>query len=39
MRNYAGEIYVYPQTKPKAKRRPRPASQPPCFAVDPPAGA
>jgi lysine 2,3-aminomutase len=33
LRNYAGELYVYPQVKGKPKRRPRP-SAPPCYAVD-----
>ncbi len=36
MRNYAGEIYVYPQAKPKAKRRPRPAPAP-CYTLDHPS--
>ncbi|MGB9893571.1 MAG: KamA family radical SAM protein [Candidatus Saccharicenans sp.] len=31
LRNYAGEIYVYPQVKTPKKRRPRP--QPPCYAT------
>ncbi len=30
MRNYAGELYAYPQVKTKPKRKPRPASAP-CY--------
>jgi lysine 2,3-aminomutase len=33
LRNYAGELFIYPQVKAKAKRRTRAAS-PPCYAVD-----
>jgi len=32
LRNYAGETYIYPQVRPKPKRRERPAS-PPCYAI------
>jgi lysine 2,3-aminomutase len=32
MRNYAGEIYVYPQVKIPKRRKSRP--QPPCYAVE-----
>jgi lysine 2,3-aminomutase len=35
MRNYAGELYAYPQVKQKAKRKPRPAVAP-CFNFDGP---
>jgi lysine 2,3-aminomutase len=35
MRNYAGELFVYPQTKQKPKRRERPVS-PPCYTFDNP---
>ncbi len=35
MRNYAGEVFVYPQTGSKARRKPRPAS-PPCYDLDGP---
>lgn len=31
LRNYAGEIFIYPQVKTPKKRRPR--SQPPCYAA------
>jgi lysine 2,3-aminomutase len=31
LRNYAGEIFVYPQVKTQKKRRPRP--QPPCYTA------
>lgn len=33
LRNYAGETFVYPQVKPKSKRKPRPASSP-CYSFD-----
>jgi lysine 2,3-aminomutase len=33
LRNYAGELFVYPQVKPKPKRKPRPAFAP-CFSFD-----
>jgi len=34
MRNYAGEIYVYPQVKTQKRKRPRP--QPPCLQTESP---
>ncbi|MGB8957705.1 MAG: hypothetical protein WCC00_01710, partial [Candidatus Aminicenantales bacterium] len=36
LRNYAGELFIYPQVKPKPKRRPRPAVAP-CYSLDTPA--
>jgi len=33
LRNYAGELFIYPQVKPKPKRRPRPAIAP-CYSFD-----
>jgi lysine 2,3-aminomutase len=35
LRNYAGELYVYPQVKGKPKRKQRPAT-PPCYSFDGP---
>jgi lysine 2,3-aminomutase len=35
LRNYAGEIFVYPQARTKPKRRQRPAT-PPCYSFDGP---
>jgi len=35
MRNYAGEVYTYPQVKQKPKRRPRPAIEP-CYDLGSP---
>jgi lysine 2,3-aminomutase len=35
MRNYAGEVYAYPQVKQKSRRKPRPAVTP-CFNLDAP---
>jgi lysine 2,3-aminomutase len=33
LRNYAGELFVYPQVKTKPKRKPRPAPAP-CYSLD-----
>jgi lysine 2,3-aminomutase len=33
LRNYAGELFVYPQVKSKPKRKPRPAPAP-CYSLD-----
>ena len=33
LRNYAGELFVYPQVKGKPKRKPRPAPAP-CYSLD-----
>ena len=33
LRNYAGELFVYPQVKPKFKRKPRPAIAP-CYSFE-----
>ena len=33
LRNYAGELFVYPQVKTKPKRKPRPAVAP-CYSFD-----
>jgi lysine 2,3-aminomutase len=33
LRNYAGELFVYPQVKPKPRRKPRPAVAP-CYSFD-----
>ncbi len=35
MRNYAGGLFVYPQVRTKARRKPRPAA-PPCYTFGPP---
>ncbi|MGZ4887516.1 MAG: KamA family radical SAM protein, partial [Candidatus Aminicenantales bacterium] len=35
LRNYAGELYVYPQVKTKTRRKQRPANAP-CYSLDGP---
>ena len=36
LRNYAGELFVYPQVRPRPKRKPRPSSIAPCYNCDAP---